>query len=191
VIGALIWWRPPHTETPHLPVEHLRSAIRTGLRYAANNPHLRATLLRSVGFFISASAYWALLPLVAREQVQGGPQLYGILLGAIGAGAAGGAFILPKLKNYLGADRLVAGGTLGTAIALVLFGYARDPATAFIASIIAGLSWIAVLATLNVSAQVALPSWVCGRGLAVFAIVQFGSMSAGSALWGSAGSAVE
>jgi hypothetical protein len=68
-----------------------------------------------------------------------------------------------------------------------LFGLAHDSATALIASVLAGLSWIAVLATLNVSAQVALPSWVRGRGLAVFAIVLFGSMSAGSALWGQVG----
>jgi MFS family permease len=184
VIVALIWWKPAPTQTNRLPVERFRSAIRTGLRYAANNPHLRATLLRSAGFFIFASAYWALLPLVARNQIQGGPQLYGILLGAIGAGAVGGAFTLPRLKKYFGADKLVAAGTAGTAIALVLFGLARDPTTAFFASIVAGLSWIAVLATLNVSAQMALPSWVRGRGLAVFAIIQFGSMSAGSAMWG-------
>jgi MFS family permease len=184
VIAALTWWKPAQTDAKRLPAEHFRSAIRTGLRYAAYNPHLRATLLRSAGFFISASAYWALLPLVARNQIQGGPQLYGILLGAIGAGAVGGAFTLPKLKKYLGADKLVAAGTAGTAIALVLFAVARDPTTGFIASVVAGLSWIAVLATLNVSAQMALPSWVRGRGLAVFAIVLFGSMSAGSAIWG-------
>jgi predicted MFS family arabinose efflux permease len=184
VIVALIWWKAAHNEAKRLPAEQFRSAIRTGLRYAANNPHLRATLLRSAGFFVFASAYWALLPLVARNQIQGGPQLYGILLGAIGAGAVGGAFTLPRLKKYLGADNLVAAGTVGTAVALVLFGFARDPTTAFIASVVAGLSWIAVLATLNVSAQVALPSWVRGRGLAVFAIIQFGSMSAGSAMWG-------
>src|SRR5712675_1698265 len=166
VIGALVWWKPP-AAGKRLPAEHISSAIRTGLRHAANNTHLRATLLRATGFFISASAYWALLPLVARAQVQGGPQLYGNLLGAIGAGAVAGAFALPKLKKLLGADRLVAGGTLGTAIALVLFALARDPATALIASVLAGLSWIAVLATLNVSAQVALPSWVRGRGLAM------------------------
>ena len=184
VIGALIWWKPPHSGVRRLPAERFRSAIRTGLRHAANNSHLRATLLRAAGFFVFASAYWALLPLLAREQIRGGPQLYGILLGAIGAGAVGGAFVLPKLKKYLGADKLVAAGTVGTAAALVAFGLSRNSATALIASIVAGLSWIAVLATLNVSAQVAVPAWVRGRGLAVFAIVLFGAMSAGSALWG-------
>src|SRR5262249_23860235 len=184
VIGALIWWNPATVEAKRLPGEHFRSAIRTGLRHAANNPHLRATMLRATGFFMSASAYCALLPLVAREQIRSGPQLYGILLGAIGAGAVAGAFTLPALTGRFGAARLVALATAGTAVAMVLFGLARDPTTGLIASVVAGLSWIAVLATLNVSAQLALPAWVRGRGLAVFALVMFGSLSAGSALWG-------
>jgi MFS family permease len=141
-------------------------------------------LIRAVGFFLFGSAYWALLPLVARLQIAGGPQLYGTLLGAIGAGAVGGAFALPWLKKRLGADRLMAAGTLGTSIALVLYGLAREPAGALAASILAGVSWIAVLSTLNVSAQVALPDWVRGRGLAIFVTVFFGALTLGSAAWG-------
>lgn len=38
-----------------------------------------------VAFFVYASAFWALLPLVVRQQIAGGPALYGVLLGAIGA----------------------------------------------------------------------------------------------------------
>ena len=48
----------------------------------------------------------------------------------------------------------------------------------------AGASWILVLASLYVSAQVALPDWVRGRGLAIFLTVIFGAMTAGSAIWG-------
>src|SRR5258706_15388635 len=137
-----------------------------------------------MAFFFFASTYWALLPLVARNQIAGGPELYGVLLGGIGAGAVGGAFALPWLKAKLGPNRLVAGGTIGTALTLVLFGLAREPLAGLSASIIAGASWIAVLASLNVSAQVALPDWVRGRGLAMFVTVFFGAMTAGSALWG-------
>ena len=185
VIAALIWWHPrDEGNLHHLPAEQFHSAIAAGLRHARHNPHLRSTLIRAAGFFIFASAYWALLPLVARNQVVGGPKLYGILLGAIGAGAVTASFALPWLKRRLGADQLVAAGTIGTAISLVLFAVAKQPPVALAASLIAGISWIAILATINVSAQVALPSWVRGRGLSVFGTVMFGSLTLGSALWG-------
>jgi MFS family permease len=190
IIVALYWWRPPPAAAHPLPPERLGAAMRTGLRHARHNIHLRATLLRAAGFFLFASAYWALLPLVAREQVAGGPELYGVLVGTIGAGAVAGAFLLPALKARLGPDRLVAVGTLGTAGALGLFGIATDPPVAVAASFVAGVSWIAVLATLNVSAQVALPAWVRGRGLALFATVQYGAMSLGSYGWGEAAAVV-
>jgi MFS family permease len=67
---------------------------------------------------------------------------------------------------------------------LVLFGLARVPAVAVAASFLAGACWIAVLANLNVSAQVALPDWVRGRGLAIFVTVFFGAMTLGSVVWG-------
>ena len=145
---------------------------------------MRATLIRAAGFFLFASTYWALLPLVARSQIASGPSLYGILLGAIGAGAVGGALVMPRLRPKLGPDRLMAIGMLGTAVTLTLYGLARDPATALVASVLAGVSWIAVLATLTVSAQVSLPDWVRGRGLALFMTVFFGCLTLGSALWG-------
>lgn len=184
VIAVLLWWRPAENTEHHLPPERFHSTLRIGWRHARHNRHLTATLMRAAGFFVFASAYWALLPLVARDQIASGPQLYGLLLGTIGVGAVGGAFLLPWLKYKLGPDKLVAGATAGTALALLLFGLARSPAVALAAAAMAGVSWIAVLAPLNVSAQVALPAWVKGRGLAIFATVQFGAMTLGSAFWG-------
>jgi MFS family permease len=183
-IGGLLWWRAPQTGQRRLPTERLVSALQTGIRYARHSRHLRATLLRAVGFFLFASAYWALLPLVARDRIAAGPKLYGILLGVIGASAIAGAFALPRLKKELGPDRLVAAGAIGTAGALLLFGLARNPATAIAASVLAGISWIAVLSSLNVSAQFALPEWVRGRGLAMYMTVFFGTTTLGSAIWG-------
>jgi hypothetical protein len=107
-----------------------------------------------------------------------------MLLGAIGAGAVGGAFLLPWLKSRLGPDALMAVGALGQALTMVLYGVARDPMTAFAASVIAGGSWIAALAMLSVSAQVALPDWVRARGLALYTTVFFGSLTLGSLIWG-------
>ena len=184
IIAALIWWRSPRKGAHGLPAERLTSAIRAGVRHAANNPYLGATLVRVLAFFPFASAYLALLPLLARHLMSEGPQLYGILLAAIGVGTVGGSLIIRWLKDELGPDRLVAAGSLGAAFALVLFGLAHDPITAVSACLLGGASWTVVLTKLYVSAQVALPDWACGRGLAVFLTFIFGATTVGSAVWG-------
>jgi MFS family permease len=88
------------------------------------------------------------------------------------------------LKASLGPDQLVAAGTAGTALSLTLLGLAHHAGIGVAACLIAGISWITILATVNVSVQISLPDWVRGRGLAIFVTVFFGAMTAGSILWG-------
>lgn len=184
ILLALWWWRPSETPGGRLPPERVGAAIRAGLAYAAHSGPLRATLVRAASFFVFASCYWAMLPLIARDVLQGGPTLYGVLLAGVGAGAVGGALVLPAIKSRLGPDGTVAGGALGTALVLALFAVAPNPIVAAAASAFAGFCWIAVLSSLHVSAQTSLPDWVRARGLSIFLTVFFGSMSAGSLIWG-------
>ena len=183
-IIALGLARPRPARASALPAERFFGAIRAGVRHARNNPRLRATLVRATAFFFFAAAYWALLPLVARDQVAGGPQLYGLLLGAIGIGAIGGATLLPRLEAWMGADSLVITAQAGTACALLMFALARSEPVAFAASLIAGACWIAGVSRLNVSSQVSLPDWVRARGLALHVTLAFGAMTLGSVVWG-------
>lgn len=190
IIGALLLWKPTARPARRLPPETVGRAIRTGLRYTLRSGPLTATLIRAAAFFVFASAYWSMLPLIARQVLAGGPALYGLLLACVGAGAVMGALIMPRLKAHLGADRLVAAGTIGTAGALLLLAalHYREAATA--ACVLAGASWIGVLSSLHVSAQTALPEWVRARGLSVFLTVFFGSMALGSLVWGQTASLV-
>ena len=184
VVAALFRWRKPLRRGSTLPDERIASALRVGLSHARYNTHLSATLIRTAGFFLSASAYWALLPIATRRQASGGATLYGMLLGTIGAGAIAGALVLPRLKERLGADRLMTACAAGTVLTMVLFGMARNSGTFVLASALAGICWIGAVSSLNISAQVALPEWVRGRGLAVFVTVMFGALSLGGLLWG-------
>ena len=184
IIAALIWWRQPAKLQHKLPPEHVASGIVAGWRYVANSKALRATLIRSEAFFAFASAYWAMLPLIARELLAGGPTLYGLLLGAVGGGAVIGALALPTIKQWLGPDKTVAAGTLGTALVLAVFATVDNQLVAIFVSALAGMSWIAVLSSFHVSAQTALPDWVRARGLSFFLTVFFGAMSGGSLVWG-------
>ena len=189
LLAAVLWWRAPRRCRETLPAERLTSALRTGLRYVRHNRDMDATLIRAVAFFPFASAYWALLPLIARNQMHNGPAIYGVLLGMIGLGSIVGSFGLNWLKERLGPDRLAALATVGTIAALAMYGAAKAPPLAMAASLVAGASWIIIMTTLFVSAQVALPEWVRGRGLAIFLTVFFGAMALGSAIWGKFASA--
>ena len=184
ILGALIWWRPPRRIASGLPAERFMSAIRTGVRHARHNHHLHATLVRTLAFFPFASAYWALLPLIARAQPAQGAAFYGLLLAAIGVGAIVGSATLSRLKAWLGPDALVAFASVGTAVALAMFALARDPVSALAACVIAGAMWTLIISTLYVSAQLSLPNWVRGRGLAIFLTAIFGASTFASALWG-------
>lgn len=184
VIGAVLWWKAPRGREKPLPAERFFGAMRSGLRYARSSPPLKATFGRAIAFFLFASAYWALLPLIARQRLAGGAELYGMLVTCIGFGAVAGALTLPRISQRLGPDRLVALGTLGTVGTLALFAMSTNASVAVVASLLAGASWIAVLSTLNVSAQMSLPDWVRARGLSTYNAVFSGSMALGSVMWG-------
>ena len=184
IIIALFTWKMTPESNSTLPREHVLPAIVAGVRYALHSAPLKATLVRAVSFFLFASAYWALLPLIAKTSLGGDASSYGILVGSVGVGAVLGALLLPRLRRRFGPDVIAMSGTLGTACVLVVFAVVPNLMVAAAGSLLAGASWIAVLSTLNSSAQTAMPSWVRARGLSVFITVFFGAMSLGSIVWG-------
>lgn len=184
VIVVLVRWQRQAAPTG-LPSERFLGAMRAGFRFARYAPELQAAVIRGLGFFLFASASWALLPLIARNLEAGGPQAFGILVGSIGAGAVAGAFVLPTLREKFSRDTLVAGATVLYAGALLVLATIDRLLPLTLAMAVSGMAWITVLSSLQVAAQMALPNWVRSRGLAVFMTIFMGSMALGSLLWGS------
>jgi MFS family permease/quinol monooxygenase YgiN len=178
----LLWRRKPAAST--LPAEHFFGALRAGVRYARQSPDLQTVLIRCLGFFPFASGLWALLPLIARHELGLGPQAYGGLLACMGGGAVIGALVLPWLRRKVTANRLTIIATLAFATATVLLGQAGSFVAAASVMALAGFAWITMLSTLNVAAQLAVPSWVKARALALYLVVFQGSMAAGATVWG-------
>lgn len=184
VIAALgAWKRSPKPSV--LPAERLLGAVRLGVRYACSAKPLQAVLVRTMAFFVGASAGMSLLPLLVRQELQGSAADFGILLGCVGIGAISGAMLLPKLRERLRSDVIVAGASV--AYACVLFGLAwiREFALLIPVMLVSGAAWIAVLSSLQIAAQTSVPSWVRARALAVYILVFFGCSALGGILWGS------
>ncbi|HEY0210192.1 MFS transporter [Acerihabitans sp.] len=183
VILVLLRWKTD-TAVQRLPPEHFFSAMRVGLRYVHAAPVLRTVLVRAVAFFLFGSAGWALLPLVAQRELGLGPGGYGVLLAAIGIGAVCGAILLPGLRKKLTPDSLTVLASLLFALSMLALAFIRHFWWLAGMQFFTGFAWIAVLSTLNVGAQRSAARWVKARALAVYLTVFFGSMTAGSAIWG-------
>jgi MFS family permease len=183
VSAALLWWRRDPGADEGLR-EQFGGALRAGLRYARASRELHRVLWRATLFFAFASAVWALLPIVARQDIGGGPGFYGLMLGSVGAGAIAGALLLPRVRARLGQDRLVLAASLVTAGSTALLALTNMEIVAIIATFVLGTAWITMLTTLNSTTQGILPNWVRGRGLAIYLTVFNGAMAAGSLGWG-------
>jgi predicted MFS family arabinose efflux permease len=183
VIVALWMWQTSGSPRQGQPESYLAS-LRGAFSQVGTNQALRYTLLRSVLFFLFGSCYWALLPLVAHDHLRGDARLFGVLVGCIGAGAVATAFILPMLRTRWGIDKLLHVSTVATAATLTGYALLRIPVLGMLTSLLAGSAWLASLSSVIVSAQIAVPDALRGRGMAMFSAVFYGCLAVGSLLWG-------
>lgn len=182
VIVVLVRWRrEPRVDA--LPAERFFGAMRAGMRYVREAVALQFIMARAAVFFLFATATWSLLPLVVRN-AGGGAGSYGLLLAGIGAGAVSIAMVMPWLRRRCTRDVLVRSATAAYAVATACIALADQVAWLLPVMLLAGAAWLAVLSTLHVSAQTAVPQWVRARALAIYLMTFAAGMTGGAVLWG-------
>jgi MFS family permease len=179
VIFFLYHWKRPGVERAEN--GRVRDAMRAGLHHARDTHAVRCVLVRTGAFSLAASSLLALLPILAAPH---GARGYGLLLASFGVGALAGAGLLPHLRCRLSTDALVSAATLVYAGMTFATGRVQTFLELGIVLFIAGIAWIAILATLNVAAQIMSPSWLRARSLSMYILVLQGGMALGSAAWG-------
>ncbi len=183
LIFVLSRWKPespPNT----LPPERMWTAMTAGLRYVAMSPHIEKVLLRGFLFGFTAVAILALLPLVARDVLDGGALLYGLMLGCYGIGAIGGAFLGGRLREFLSNETIARVAFLGFAVSAAVTAWSGHAWLTGLAVGLGGACWVLALALFNVTVQLSTPRWVLGRALALYQTATFGGMALGSWIWG-------
>jgi predicted MFS family arabinose efflux permease len=183
LIAVLARWRGP-VATSALPREPIGMAMGAGLRYVAMSPSIGRVLLRSFAFGFSTVAVLALLPLVARHLVGGGPLTYGILLGAFGAGAVCGALVNGWLRSHLSSETIIRIAFAAFAACATLVALSPVAWLTAFGVLLGGGSWLVALSLLNTTVQLSTPRWVVGRSLSLYQTATFGGMALGSWLWG-------
>jgi MFS family permease len=183
LIVVLFRWRP-QLQARRLPPESLGSAMGAGIRFVAMSPRIRIVLVRTFVFSLAGSAVQALMPLVARDLVGGGPATFGLLFGAFGIGAIGGGLSNNHIRLALGTEGMVRLSFIGFAVCSLVTAFSPKTPLTMVAMGLGGACWVLVLASFNVAVLVSSPRWVAGRTLALFQMAVFGGIALGSGTWG-------
>ena len=183
LILALTFWRKPKI-TSALPRERFLRATGAGFRYVSLSPNLLRIMLRGSLFGLTAIAVQALLPLVARDLLQGSASTYGFLLGFFGLGAVGGALANSFVRAKFDNETIIRTTFIGTALGTLVLSIGNSLTLAGPALLLCGACWVTTNALLNVSLQLSTPRWVVGRAMSLYMMCNAAGLALGSWVWG-------
>jgi MFS family permease len=160
----------------------IAGSIGMSIRYARFTPVFRRLLGLVALFAVTSAVVQAVLPNRTGE-LGGGETTYGLLLGAMGAGA---------LVAALGRARFTArAGTRGLPITIggfglagVVVGAAPSTSIALVGMFVSGVCWVWTLTTLNSSTQLMSPEWIRGRAMSLYLLAFSGVFPIGAILAG-------
>ncbi|MFS8084151.1 MAG: MFS transporter, partial [Acidobacteriota bacterium] len=170
--------------------ETLLSGVMSGVRYMRHSVAMRMLIIRSLIFTVCASALWALLPVIARDQLHMDAAGFGMLFAGFGVGAVVGALAIPGLLRTKSLNAVVTSGVVLWMVATLLVAATEFTALAMLGTACAGMAWVSVHASLSAGLQSTAPAWVRARALAIGLISVQASMALGSVLWGVLASAL-
>lgn len=183
MIFAVRGWKAQESPIPGVP-DTLFSGIRSGLRYARHSPPMRALIGRNLSFAICASALWALLPVIARDQLGLGAGGFGMLSASFGIGAVVGALTIPRHLHRMSLNTVVTAGSFLWIAAALLIVSTGIAAIAVAGMCAAGVAWVAVFPSLTAGTQSTAPAWVRARAMAMNMVAMQASLALGSVIWG-------
>ena len=181
VIFVLYVWKRTPIFKSALPAERMFGSMRSGVRYVRHSPPLLAILLRTLLFTVFASAVWALLAVVAQQDLHAGAMAYGVLNGCLGIGAVIGAMLLPRLRRVVPAEWLLAAAGLIFSGTLATLALTRSVPLIVFWLIAAGCAWTSTTSTLKIAVQLRARM---GAGARWGRTNDLRAEDAGSALWG-------
>ena len=183
VLVVLTRWRRTTPPAPG-PREGVGEAVAAGVRFVRFMPEITAVLVRTAAFIFSGSALWALIPIVARQELDLESVGYGTLLAFFGMGTIGWTGVRERVEEKLSPEVIVTGATVLFSAVMVIVALVRSLGALYVTMALGGVAWIALLTSFNVATQTAVPGWVRARGLATFQTVFMLGMGAGGAIWG-------
>ena len=141
-----------------------RGSLREGLRYVATARTTRAFLLMGwVLPLLIIPNFAALPPIYAKDIFQGGPQVLGALLSAVGIGGIAGGLVAAALGQFERRGLLQLGALLLLSLALIGFALSAELWVALPLLAVAGFFEMIYLTTNQTLLQLSIPDELRGR----------------------------
>jgi MFS family permease len=182
VLALLAWDRPRPSSS--LPGERFMGALKVGFRYARHSRPFQVILLRALGYAWFGGVIFSLLPALAIHDLKLGSEAFGGLMGCIGSGAVAAVFFLEPLRRRFSTNQILAGFSLLAALAQGIIATVPHTPTVAACLVLAGMSWLGILSTVNTAIQLSVPPWVKARAFGTYHMVWGGAMALGAAFWG-------
>jgi MFS family permease len=168
--------------SPSPPEVRSRGQLREGFRYVARTPSIGIPLamMALIGCFVYE--FQVVLPVLAKHDLHGGPQTYGFITAAMGAGAiVGGLYVAARGRT---GSRVLVRTAAVFGLALIGAAVAPDLWTELVAIAVVGALSIAVMAQGNSTLQLAAAPNMRGRVMALWAVAFLGSTPIGGPIAG-------
>jgi MFS family permease len=183
MIYAVSGFKPRERALPGVR-DTLLSGMKSGLRYARHSPPMRALIGRTFSFSLFASSLWALLPVIARDQLSLDATGFGMLSASFGIGAVVWVLGIQRHLPAMALNTQIIAGHLLWIAATLMIAYAQNTAMAMAGCFAAGAAWVAVLPALSAGIQSTAPAWVRARAVAMNLVAMQASLAVGSVIWG-------
>jgi len=162
--------------------------LREGLTYVwRHRPTFNLLMLIAIvsGFGFQ---YTVLIPVFARNVLNGGAQTYGFLLASQGLGAVVGAIIISSRRSTtkVHIQNLVA-GLFGLALAIMAFGASPILWLSLASQVVVGAGLMSYMATTNTLLQLSVSDELRGRVMSIYVLSFIGFAPLGSLAVGSVG----
>ena len=167
---------------PSTPAPRERGQVRAGIAYASRTPELAVPLAMMALIGSLAYEFQVVLPVVARETFGGGPEVYGVMTGAMGVGAVIGGLVAAT-KGRVG-TRAVIGAGFALGVAILLAALAPTLPAELGALVIVGAASVTFLASGNSTLQLASLPEMRGRVMSLWAVAFLGSTPIGGPIAG-------
>jgi MFS family permease len=154
--------------------------LTEGFIYAFGFPPIRSILLLLALFSFMAMPIATLMPIFAREILQGGPQTLGFLMAASGLGALTGGIYLAGRRTVVGLGNLIVIAPAIVGIGMVIFGLSRFLWLSLLISAIVGFGTIWLVASSNTVIQTIVEDDKRGRVMSLYTMAFFGMAPLGN-----------